>query len=108
MTAGSIESLADTILYVARAYELSKGFERVYVQRSTLDKEEYDGIIAGFRYGANFDKNSFISVSGFFPDDIDMTITWKCDDDATPSRRKAWPGWNLPSAFPARWAGLCI
>lgn len=81
MTAGSIESLADTILYVARAYELSKGFERVYVQRSTLDKEEYDGIIAGFRYGANFDKNSFISVSGFFPDDIDMTITWKCDDD---------------------------
>lgn len=40
MTAGSIESLADTILYVARAYELSKGFERVYVQRSTLDKEE--------------------------------------------------------------------
>ena len=22
--------------------------------------------------------------------------------------RKAWPGWNLPSAFPARWAGLCI
>ena len=81
MTAGRIESLANTILYVARAYELSKGFERVYVQRSTLDKEEYDGIIAGFRYGANFDKNSFISVSGFFPDDIDMTITWKCDDD---------------------------
>ena len=81
MTAGSIESLAETILYVARAYELSKGFERVYVQRSTLDKEEYDGIIAGFRYGANFDKNSFISVSGIFPDDIDMTITWKCDDD---------------------------
>lgn len=27
---------------------------------------------------------------------------------ATPPRRKAWPGWNLPSAFPARWAGLCI
>lgn len=27
MTAGSIESLADTILYVARAYELSKGFD---------------------------------------------------------------------------------
>lgn len=81
MTAGSIEDLADTILYVARAYELSKGFERVYVQHSTLDKEEYDGIIAGFHYGANFDKNSFISVSGFFPDDIDMTITWKCDDN---------------------------
>lgn len=81
MTAGSIESLADTILYVAHAYELSKGFERVYVQRSTLDKEEYDGIIAGFHYGASFDKNSFISVSGFFPDDLDMTITWTCDNN---------------------------
>lgn len=81
MTTGSIESLADTILYVARTYELSKGFERVYVQHSTLDKEEYDGIIAGFHYGVNFDKNSFISVGGFFPDDIDMTITWKCDND---------------------------
>lgn len=81
ITAGTAENLADTILYVARAYELSKGFERVYVQHSTLDREEYDGIIAGFHYGANFDKNSFISVSGFFPDDIDITITWKYDDD---------------------------
>lgn len=81
MTAGTVEDLVETVLYVARMYERSKCFERVYVQRSTLDKEEYDGIIAGFRYGANFDKNSFISVSGFFPDDIDMTITWKCDDD---------------------------
>lgn len=80
-SAGNVEDLTDTILYVARAYELSKAFERVYLQHSTLDKEEYDGIIGGFHYGANFDKNSFISVSGFFPDDIDMTITWKCDND---------------------------
>ena len=64
MTAGSIESLADTILYVARAYELSKGFERVYVQRSTLDKEEYDGIIAGFAMVQTSTKTaSFLSVA---------------------------------------------
>ena len=81
MTVGTAEDLADTILYVARAYELSKSFRRVYVQHSTLDKEEYDGIIAGFQYGINYKKVGYISVSGFFPDDLDVTITWTCDNN---------------------------
>lgn len=81
MTVGTVEDLVDTVLYVARTYELSKCFRRVYVQHASLDKEEYDGIIAGFQNGIDYKKVGYISVSGFFPDDLDMTITWTCDNN---------------------------
>lgn len=81
MTVETVEDLVDTVLYVARTYELSKCFRRVYVQHASLDKEEYDGIIAGFQNGIDYKKVGYISVSGFFPDDLDMTITWTCDNN---------------------------
>lgn len=45
MTAGTVEDLVETILYVARMYERGKCFERVYVNRTQMEKSEYDTLI---------------------------------------------------------------
>ena len=45
MTAETVEDLAETVLYVARMYERSKCFERVYVNHTQMEKSEYDTLI---------------------------------------------------------------
>lgn len=61
MTAGTVEDLVETILYTARMYERSKGFERIYVHHSTLEKDLYDTVVIGSRYGMDSNAGGFFS-----------------------------------------------
>ena len=45
MTAGTVEDLVETVLYVARMYERSKCFERIFVNHIQMEKSEYDVLI---------------------------------------------------------------
>lgn len=81
MTAGTVEDLVETILYTARMYERSKGFERIYVHHSTLEKDLYDTVVIGSRYGMDSNAGDFFSSNEPFRDGLDVTITYTCDKD---------------------------
>lgn len=81
MTAGTVEDLVETILYTARMYERSKGFERIYVHHSTLEKDLYDTVVIGSRYGMDSNAGGFFSGIEHFCDGLDVAITYTCDKD---------------------------
>lgn len=81
MTAGTVEDLVETILYTARMYERSKGFERIYVHHSTLEKDLYDTVVIGSRYGMDSNAGDFFSSIEPFCDGLDVAITYTCDKD---------------------------
>lgn len=81
MTAGTVEDLVETILYTARMYERSKGFERIYVHHSTLEKDLYDTVVIGSRYGMDSNAGDFFSGIEHFCDGLDVAITYTCDKD---------------------------
>lgn len=81
MTAGTVEDLVETILYTARMYERSKGFERIYVHHSTLEKDLYDTVVIGSRYGMDSNAGGFFPGIEHFCDGLDVAITYTCDKD---------------------------
>lgn len=80
-TAGTVEDLVETILYTARMYEKSKGFERIYVHHFTFEKDLYDTVVTSSSYGMDSDAVDFFSSNEPFRDGLDVTITYTCDKD---------------------------
>ena len=73
MTAGTVEDLVETILYVARMYERSKCFERVYVNRIQMEKSGYDALIDP----VSIDDEYQISDVVFAADGTIVSVLWE-------------------------------
>lgn len=82
MTAGTVEDLVETILYVARMYERSKCFERVYVNRIQMEKSGYDALIHHLNDPVSIDDEYRISDVVFATDNTMVSVLWEgnCKD----------------------------
>ena len=77
MTAGTVEDLVETVLYVARMYERSKCFERIYVNRIQMEKSEYDAILRHLNDPDSIDDEYRISDVVFAADNTTVSVLWK-------------------------------
>ena len=77
MTAGTVEDLVETILYVARMYERSKCFERVYVNRIQMEKSGYDALIHHLNDPVSIDDEYQISDVVFAADGTIVSVLWE-------------------------------
>lgn len=77
MTAGTVEDLVETILYVARMYERSKCFERIYVNRIQMKKSGYDALIHHLNDPVNIDDEYRISDVVFAADGTIVSVLWE-------------------------------
>ena len=77
MTAGTVEDLVETVLYVARMYERSKCFERIYVNRIQMEKSEYDAILRHLNDPDSIDDEYRISDVVFAADNTTVSVLWE-------------------------------
>lgn len=77
MTAGTVEDLVETVLYVARMYERSKCFERIYVNRIQMEKSEYDALIRHLNDPDSINDEYQISDVVFAADNTIVSVLWK-------------------------------
>lgn len=77
MTAGTVEDLVETVLYVARMYERSKCFERIYVNRIQMEKSEYDAILRHLNDPDSIDDEYRISDVVFAADNTTISVLWE-------------------------------
>ena len=77
MTAGTVEDLVETILYVARMYERSKCFERVYVNRIQMEKSGYEALIHHLNDPVSIDDEYQISDVVFAADGTIVSVLWE-------------------------------
>ena len=77
MTAGTVEDLVETVLYVARMYERSKCFERIFVNRIQMEKSVYDTLIRHLNDPDSIDDEYQISDVVFAADNTIVSVLWK-------------------------------
>lgn len=77
MTAGTVEDLVETVLYVARMYERSKCFERIFVNRIQMEKSEYDVLIRHLNDPDSINDEYQISDVVFAADNTIVSVLWK-------------------------------
>ena len=77
MTAGTVEDLVETVLYVARMYERSKCFERIFVNRIQMEESEYDALIRHLNDPDSIDDEYQISDVVFAADNTIVSVLWK-------------------------------
>ena len=77
MTAGTVEDLVETVLYVARMYERSKCFERIFVNRIQMEESEYDALIRHLNDPDSIDDEYQISDVVFAADNTIASVLWK-------------------------------
>ena len=82
MTTGTVEDLAETILYVAHMYERSKCFESVFVNRISMEKSKYDALIRHLNDPDSIDDEYRISDVVFATDNTMVSVLWEgnCKD----------------------------
>lgn len=82
MTAGTVEDLVETVLYVARMYERSKCFERIYVNRIQMEKSEYEALIRHLNDPDSINDEYQISNVVFAADNTIVSVLWEgnCKD----------------------------
>ena len=76
MTAGTVEDLVETILYTARMYEKSKGFERIFVAHFSLEKSTYDFLNQVLAIPSIIGKGYRIIDVVRFADDTIASVLW--------------------------------
>lgn len=77
MTAGTVEDLVETILYVARMYERGKCFERVYVNRTQMEKSEYDTLIGNLNDPDSVEDGYKTSNIVLAADNTTVSVLWE-------------------------------
>lgn len=77
MTAGTVEDLVETVLYVARMYERSKCFERIFVNCIQMEESEYDALIRHLNDPDSIDDEYQISDVVFAADNTIVSVLWK-------------------------------
>lgn len=77
MTAGTVENLVETILYVARMYERGKCFERIYVNRIQMEKSVYDTLIRHLNDPDSINDEYRISDVVFAADNTIVSVLWE-------------------------------
>lgn len=77
MTAGTVEDLVETVLYVARMYERSKCFERIFVNHIQMEKSEYDVLIRHLNDPDSINDEYQISDVVFAADNTIVSVLWK-------------------------------
>lgn len=77
MTAGTVEDLVETVLYVARMYERSKCFERIFVNCIQMEESEYDALIRHLNDPDSIDDEYQISDVVFAADNTIASVLWK-------------------------------
>lgn len=77
MTAETVEDLAETVLYVARMYERSKCFERIYVNHTQMEKSEYDTLIGNLNDPDNVEDGYKTSNIVLAADNTTVTVLWE-------------------------------
>lgn len=77
MTTGTVEDLAETILYVAHMYERSKCFESIFVNRIQMEKSKYDALIRHLNDPDSIDDEYRISDVVFATDNTMVSVLWK-------------------------------
>ena len=77
MTAGTVEDLVETVLYVARMYERSKCFERIYVNRIQMEKSEYEALIRHLNDPDSINDEYRISDVVFAADNTIVSVLWE-------------------------------
>ena len=77
MTAGTVEDLVETILYVARMYERSKCVERIYANRIQMKKSDYNALINSLKDPDNIDGEYRISDVVFAADNTIVSVLWE-------------------------------
>lgn len=77
MTAGTVEDLVETVLYVARMYERSKCFERIFVNHIQMEKSEYDVLIRHLNDPDSINDEYQISDVVFAADNTIVSVLWE-------------------------------
>ena len=77
MTAETVEDLAETVLYVARMYERSKCFERVYVNHTQMEKSEYDTLIGNLNDPDSVEDGYKTSNIVLAADNTTVSVLWE-------------------------------
>lgn len=77
MTAETVEDLAETVLYVARMYERSKCFERVYVNHTQMEKSEYDTLIGNLNDPDSVEDGYKTSNIVLATDNTTVSVLWE-------------------------------
>lgn len=77
MTTGTVEDLAETILYVAHMYERSKCFESIFVNRIQMEKSKYDALIRHLNDPDSIDDEYRISDVVFATDNTMVSVLWE-------------------------------
>lgn len=77
MTAGTVEDLVETVLYVAHMYERSKCFERIYVNRIQMEKSEHDALIRHLNDPDSINDGYQISDVVFAADNTIVSVLWE-------------------------------
>lgn len=80
MTAGTVEDLVETILYTARVYEKSKGFERTFVCHIKIEKKQYDFLKRVLGTSNVIDDRYRTIDVVCFDDNIAVSVVWDGDD----------------------------
>ena len=77
MTAGTVEDLVETVLYVARMYERSKCFERIFVNHIQMEKSVYDALIRHLNDPDSINNEYRISDVVFAADNTIVSVLWE-------------------------------
>ena len=77
MTAGTVEDLVETVLYVARMYERSKCFERIFVNHIQMEKSVYDALIRHLNDPDSINDEYRISDVVFAADNTIVSVLWE-------------------------------
>ena len=77
MTAGTVEDLVETVLYVARMYERSKCFERIFVNHIQMEKSVYDALIRHLNDPDSINDEYQISDVVFAADNTIVSVLWE-------------------------------
>lgn len=77
MSAGTVEDLVETILYVARMYEGSKCVERVFVNHIQMKKPEYDALTNSLKDPDSIDGEYRINDVVFTADNTIVSVLWE-------------------------------
>lgn len=77
MTAGTVEDLVETILYVARMYERSKCVERIYANRIQMKESDYNALINSLKDPDSIDGEYRINDVVFAADNTIVSVLWE-------------------------------